>query len=94
MADSTRRSLEERIRTLELENRQHDPRFYASQKGYTEGDFSRGGSRRSSQNRPGVPMMFDLYFNFSYKNGKKCSLDNLVLFPMFSSLSLESPRIM
>ena len=55
MADSTRRSLKERIRTLELENRQHDPRSYASQKGYTECDFSRGGSRRSSQKQTRSP---------------------------------------
>ena len=55
MADSTRRSLEERIRTLELENRQHDPRFYASQEGNTEGGSSKGGSRRSSHRQTRSP---------------------------------------
>ena len=54
-------------------------------------EVGRGGLHK---NRPGVLMMFDLYFNFSYKNGKKCSLDNLVLISMLSSLSLELPLIM
>ena len=48
-ADSTRRALEERIKSLELENRQYDPRFFASPEGNTEGGSSRGGSRRSSR---------------------------------------------
>ena len=55
MTDSTRRSLEERIRTLELENRQHDPRFYASQEGNIEHGSSRGGLRRSSHRRTRSP---------------------------------------
>ena len=42
----------------------------------------------------GVLMMYDLYISFFLQKKKKCFLDNLVLFPMFSSLSLESPRIM
>ena len=54
-------------------------------------EVGRGGLHK---NKPGVPMMFDLYFNFSCKNGKKCSLDNLVLISMLSSLSLELPLIM
>ena len=40
---------------------------------------------------PRVPMMFDLYFYFFLQNKRKCSLDNLVLTCMFSSLSLELP---
>ena len=47
-ADSARRTLEDRIRNLELENRQYDPRFYAIQEANTEGGSFRGGSRRSS----------------------------------------------
>ena len=47
-ADAARRTLEERIRSLELENRQYDPLFFASQEGNTEGGSPRGGSRRSS----------------------------------------------
>ena len=58
----TRRALKERIKSLELENCQYDPRFFASQEGNTEGGSSRGGSRRL-----GVPMMYDLCFYFSYK---------------------------
>ena len=52
-------------------------------------EVGRGGLHK---NRPGVLMIFDLYF--SCKNGKKCSLDNLVLISMLSSLSLELPLIM
>ena len=46
--DVARRTLKERIRSLELENHQYDPCFFASQEGNTEGGSSRGGSRRSS----------------------------------------------
>ncbi|KAL0015605.1 hypothetical protein SO802_002674 [Lithocarpus litseifolius] len=49
VADSARRTLEDRNRNLELENRQYDPRFYASQEGNTEGSSSRVGLRRSSR---------------------------------------------
>ena len=38
----------------------------------------------------GVLMMYDLYISFFWQKKRKCFLDNLV-FPMFSSLSLESP---
>ena len=48
VADSARRTLEDRIRNLKLENHQYDPRFNASQEGDTEGSSSRGGSMRSS----------------------------------------------
>ena len=48
-ADATRRTLEERIRSLELENCQYDPHFFSSQEGNTKGGSSRGGSRRSSR---------------------------------------------
>ena len=48
-ADTTRRTLEERIRSLKLENRQYDSRFFASQEGNTEGGSSRGRTRRSSR---------------------------------------------
>ena len=41
---------------------------------------------------PKVLMMFD--FNSTYKNKKRCSLENLVLISMFSSLSLEFLLIM
>jgi len=41
----------------------------------------------------GVLMMYDLYISFFRQKKRKCFLDNLV-FPMFSSLSLESPWIM
>ena len=41
----------------------------------------------------GVLMMHDLYISFLQKK-RKFSSYNLILFPMFSSLSLESPWIM
>ena len=47
-ANAIKRTLEEMIRSLELENCQYDPRFLTSQEGNTEGGSSRGGSRRSS----------------------------------------------
>ena len=47
LADANTRSLEERIRNLELQNQQQESRFYASQEGDTESGSSRGGSRRS-----------------------------------------------
>ena len=40
-ADSSRKALEESIRSLELENRQYGPRFFASQEGNTKGGSSR-----------------------------------------------------
>ena len=55
VADSIRRTLEERIKNLELENRQYDPRFYASQEGNTEGGSSRGRSKRSSHRQTRSP---------------------------------------
>ena len=33
--DAARRTLEERVRSLELENRQYDPHFFSSQEGNT-----------------------------------------------------------
>ena len=51
-----------------------------------QGDPHAGGLR--------VLMMYDLYFYFSCKRKRKWSLDNLVLYSMFSSLSLVSPWIM
>ena len=47
-ADVARGTLEERIRSLELENRQYDPCFFASHEENTEGGSFRGGSRRLS----------------------------------------------
>ena len=49
--DANTISLEERIRNLELQNRQQESRFYASQEGDAEGGSFRGGSRRSSHRR-------------------------------------------
>ena len=54
-ADAARRTLEERIRSLELENRQYDPLFFASQEGNTKGGSSRGRSRRSSRRQTWSP---------------------------------------
>ena len=54
-ADISRRALEERIKSLELENCQYDPRFFASEEGNTEGGSSRGGSRRSSRRQTRSP---------------------------------------
>ena len=50
-ADAARRTLEEKIRSLELENRQYDPRFFTSREENIEGGSSRGGSRRSLRRR-------------------------------------------
>jgi len=36
-ADAAKRTIKERIRSLELENCQYDPRFFISQEGNTEG---------------------------------------------------------
>ena len=54
-ADTTKRTLEKRIRGLELENRQSDPRYFTSQEGNTEGGSSKGGSRRSSRRQTQSP---------------------------------------
>ena len=43
------------IKSLELENRQYDPCFFASQEGNIEGGSSRGGSRRSSHKQTRSP---------------------------------------
>ena len=48
LADANTKSLEERIKNLDLQNQQQESRFYASQEGDTESGSSRGGSRRSS----------------------------------------------
>ena len=85
-ADSSKKALEERIRSLELENRQYDPRFFVSQEGNTEGGSSRSGSRRSSYRRTRSPNDARLVCLVFLQNKRKCSLDNLVLFSMFSSL--------
>ena len=53
--DNTRRTLEERIRNLELETRQYNPHFFSSQEGNTKGGSPRGGSRRSSHRRTWSP---------------------------------------
>jgi len=53
--DNTRRTLEERIRNLELENCQYNPRYFLSQEGNTEDGSSRGGSRRSSHRQTQSP---------------------------------------
>ena len=53
--DAARRTLEERIRSLELENHKYDPRFFANQEGNTEGGSFRGGSRRSSRRQTQSP---------------------------------------
>ena len=66
-ADTTRRTLKERIRSLKLENRQYDPRFSKVKKEILkvallevdQGDPQAGGLE--------VLMMYDLYFYFSYK---------------------------
>ena len=55
IADAAKRTIEDMIRSLKLENRQYDPLFLASQEGNTEGGFSRGGSRRSSHRRTQSP---------------------------------------
>ena len=54
-ADATKRTLEERIRSLELKNHQYDPHFFSSQEGNTEGGSSRGRSRRSSHRHTRSP---------------------------------------
>ena len=48
MANANTRSLEERIRDLELLNQQQESRFYASQEVDIKDGSSRGGSKRSS----------------------------------------------
>jgi len=53
--DAAKRALEERIRSLEFENCQYNPHFFASQEGNTEGGSSRSGLRRSSRRRTQSP---------------------------------------
>ena len=53
--NTTRRALKERIRNLELEICQYDPRFFASQEGNTKGDSSKGRSRKSSHRQTQSP---------------------------------------
>ena len=55
LTNANTRSLEERMRNLELENWMQESRFYASQEGNTEGSSSRGGSRRSLCQRTQSP---------------------------------------
>ena len=56
---------------------------------------SRGGSRRSSCKRTRSPNdVWPVFLIFFLQNKRKCSLDNLILQSMFSSLSLELPWIM
>ena len=55
MANVNTRSLEERIKNLELQNRQQESWFYASPEGDTEDGSSRGGSKRSSSRRTRSP---------------------------------------
>ena len=55
IADTTRRTLKERIKSLKLENRQYDPRFFASQEGNTKADSSKGRSRKSSHRQTQSP---------------------------------------
>ena len=64
--DNTRRTLEERIRNLELENRQYNPHFFSSQ----EGNPPIGGL--------GVLMMHDLYVYFLAK--QKGSVPKTILY--------------
>ena len=47
--EANTRSLEERIRNLEFQNRQQESRFYASQEGDIKDGSSTSGSRKSSQ---------------------------------------------
>ena len=54
-ANSTRRTLEERIKSLKLENCQYDCRFFTSQEGNTEGGSFRDESRRSSRRQTRSP---------------------------------------
>ena len=54
-ADTTRKTLEERIKSFELENRQYNPLFFASQEGNIEGGSSKGGSKRSSHKQTRSP---------------------------------------
>ena len=85
MADANTISLEERIRNLELQNRQQESCFYGSQEGDTKGvglgDLPTG--------RPEVQMMLNLYFNFSFKDKKKVFLRQFVLISDLCSLSLD-----
>ena len=66
-ADSTRRALEERIRSLELENCQYDPRFSQVKKEILKGtplEVDQGDPPASGLK---VLMMQDLYVYFSCK---------------------------
>ena len=94
ITNTTRRTLEERIRSLNLENFSMILAFSQFKKEILKvaplevdrGDPHAGGLE--------VLMMSDLYFSFFLQNKRKCSIDNLVLISMFSFLSLESLWIM
>ena len=65
--DATRRTLEERIRSLKLENHQYDSRFSQARKEILKVaplEVDQGDHHVSGL---GVPMMYDLYFHFSCK---------------------------
>ena len=79
LANANKRSLEERIRNLELENQQQNSRFYGSQEGNTEGGSSKGGLRWSSRRQTWSPNDVWFMFLIFLQNKKKCSLDKLVL---------------
>ena len=90
-ADTTRRTLKERIRSLKLENRQYDPRFSKVKKEILKVALLEVDQEDPHASGLEILMMYDLYISFFLQKKRKCFLDNLVLFPMFSSLSSESP---
>ena len=60
--DSARRTLEDRIRNLELKNCQYDPWFYASQREIQKAVPLEVGQGGILAGGPIVPMIFDVYF--------------------------------
>ena len=73
LADANRRSLEERIRNLELENRQQESQFYASQEGNVKGGSSRGGSRSSCRRTRSPNDALFVFLNFLAKTRRSVS---------------------
>ena len=66
-ADTTRRTLKERIRSLKLENRQYDPRFSKVKKEILKVAPLEVDQGDPYASRLRVLMMYDFYFYFSCK---------------------------
>ena len=93
IVDANTRSLEERIKNLEFQNRQEESQLYAKRETLRVAPLGvRLGDLPAS--KPEVRIMLDFYFNFftktkEKKKRKKVFLRKFVLTSALSSLSLD-----